>query len=158
MIGTKFYKGKYTGKNYAEAARWCNENGAMIFDQGDYYEVVEIPAPPLDEVKAAKIAELKASRDTAEIEPIEHNGNRFDYNEQARDRLAIARQAIEDGAADNIVWTTADNTRVSLSLDDFKGVGIAAALRSNALHVKYNELKLQVQSAETAEDVAAVVW
>lgn len=158
MINTKFYKEFLNDDAYFQAAIWCNENGAMIVDQGDYYEVVEIPAPPLEEVKAAKIAELKASRDAAEIEPIEHNGNRFDYDEQARDRLAIARQAIEDGAADIIVWTTADNTRVSLALDDFKGIGIAAALRSNALHVRYNELKLQVQAAETAEDVAVVVW
>lgn len=158
MFGKIFQKNNYDEFDYANTAVWCNQNGAMIADKGDYYEVVAIPAPPLDMVKADKIAALKANRDAAEIEPIEYNNNRFDYDEQARDRLAIARQAIEDGAVDSIVWTTADNTRVSLVLDDFKGIGIAAALRSNALHVKYNELKSWVQDAETAEDVAAVVW
>lgn len=158
MIGTKFFKNNYDQKEYTASAIWCNENGATIEDKGDFFEVVAIPGPSLDEVKADKIAALKAKRDAAEIEPIEHNGNRFDYDEQARDRLAIARQAIEDGATDSIVWTTADNTRVSLVLADFKGIVIAAALRSNALHVKYNELKSWVQAAETADDVAAVVW
>lgn len=158
MLGKKLYKNNFNETEYCSIAEWCNGNDAYIEDKGDYYEVVEIPAPSLEEVKADKIAALKASRDAAEIEPIEYNDNRFDYDEQARDRLAIARQAIEDGAADSIVWTTADNTRVSLVLDDFKGIGIVAALRSNALHVKYNELKSWVQDAETAEDVAAVVW
>ena len=158
MIGTKLYKTNLDDNAYYNASQWCNKNGATIEDRGEFFEVIAIPAPSLDEVKTKKIAALKAARDAAEIEPIEYNYARFDYDEQARDRLAIARQAIEDGATDSIVWTTADNTRVSLALDDFKGIGIAAALRSNALHVKYNELKSWVQAAETADDVAAVVW
>ena len=50
MIGTKLYKGKFTNKEYADAAVWCNANGCTIEDKGDYYEVVEIPVHvPTDE-------------------------------------------------------------------------------------------------------------
>lgn len=44
MLGTKFYKGKYNSKEYADCSVWCNENGCAIEDKGEYYEVVEIPA------------------------------------------------------------------------------------------------------------------
>jgi hypothetical protein len=44
MLGTKLYKGKYTNKEYADLAVWCNANNATIEDKGEYYECVEIPA------------------------------------------------------------------------------------------------------------------
>ena len=43
MLGTKLYKGKYTNKEYADLAVWCNANNATIEDMGEYYEVVAIP-------------------------------------------------------------------------------------------------------------------
>ena len=50
MIGTKLYKGKFTNKEYADVAAWCNANGCTIEDKGDYYEVVAIPVHvPTDE-------------------------------------------------------------------------------------------------------------
>lgn len=48
-----------TLKAYSEAAAWCNENNAHIEDKGAYYEVVANAEPSEDEVKAARIAELK---------------------------------------------------------------------------------------------------
>jgi hypothetical protein len=58
MIGTKLFKGKYTNKEYADLAVWCNANNATIEDKGEYYEVVEIPAPSLEELKKAKLQEV----------------------------------------------------------------------------------------------------
>ena len=43
MLGTKLYKGKYSNKQYADLAVWCNANNATIEDKGEYYECVEIP-------------------------------------------------------------------------------------------------------------------
>ena len=54
-----------TYKKYAEAAQWCNEDGwATIEDKGDYYEVVAIPEPSLEEVRERKLAELASAFDT----------------------------------------------------------------------------------------------
>ena len=155
--GTKDFK-----KIELEMAIFCDQNGYCLedgYEDGVRYLIINPPyVPPLDEWKAKKIAELKVIRDTLEVKPIEWNGNFYDYDDKARDRLDIARRAIEDGVVDSIDWTTANNTRTTIGLTDFIGINAAAAARSNMLHIKYNELKVQVQAAETADDVAAVVW
>ena len=128
----------------------------------EYVEIPEPPAPPeptLDEAKAAKIAELKMYRDTEEIAPITTDKGIFDYDDKSRDRLQIARQALEDnGGKGEITWTTADNQRVPLGVADFATINGAAANRSNGLHIKYNELKEQVNAAETVEEVENIKW
>lgn len=118
----------------------------------------ENSAATLDAQKAAKIADFKVLRDTAEIEDIEYNGVMYDYDDKSRERLAIARQALEDAGGGSIVWTTADNQRVELTIVDFAGINAVAAMRSNQLHVKYNELKERVQAAQTQEELDAITW
>lgn len=60
MIGTKFYKTNYDLNAYSSAAEWCNNNGAMIEDKGEYYEVVPIPAPSQEEINAMEVERLKS--------------------------------------------------------------------------------------------------
>lgn len=116
-------------------------------------------AAHLADVKAAKIRELKGIRDTKEVEPIQTGKGLFDYDDKSRDRLSIARQALADvGWAGEIIWTTADNQRVPLTVADFAEINTVAAQRSNALHVTYNELKERVNAAETESDVKAIEW
>lgn len=63
MIGTKFNKPLETQEQidaYSQAAEWCNETQqATIEDKGEYYEVVEIPAPSQEELNAMEIERLK---------------------------------------------------------------------------------------------------
>lgn len=155
MIGTKFYKGQFTDMQYAKCAEWCNENNATIEDKGEYYECVAIPAPTLDELKQAKINELKNIRDTEEVKPIEYNGNLFDFNDKARDRINSAIIALSI-TGQSIEWTTADNTNVLVTADDLRGVIAAVAVRSNALHTAYRKAKEQVEAAQNKEEVEAV--
>jgi len=117
------------------------------------------PAETLDEAKAAKIAEFKSIRDAEEVTPIQTDKGLFDYDEASRDRLSIARQALEDnGGTGTITWTTADNQRVDLTVADFAAINGAAAVRSNTLHVYYNTLKDQVNACESVEAVNAIEW
>ena len=93
------------------------------------------------------------------MEPIQTENGIFDYDDKSRDRLAIARQALTDaGGTGTIMWTTADNQRVPMGVVDFAAINGAAAVRSNALHVLYNDLKTQVNACETVEEVEAIVW
>ena len=130
----------------------------MIYVNGEF--VPEPPyVPPLEDVKAAKIAELKTIRDAKEVEPIRTDKGIFDYDDKSRDRLAIARQALTDAGGEiTIMWTTADNQRVAMGVADFAAINSAAAVRSNSLHVLYNELKEQVNACETVEEVEAIHW
>ena len=135
---------------------------------GSKWEYVEIPVEPeppapepptLDEVKAAKISELKMHRDREEVTPVTTDKGVFDYDDKSRDRLYIARQALTDaGGKDTITWTTADNQRVPLGVSDFAAINGAAATRSNELHIKYNDLKEQVNACETIEAVESITW
>jgi len=128
----------------------------------EYIAIPEPPAPPvptLDEAKAAKISELKMHRDTEEVTPITTDKGLFDYDDKSRDRLQIARQALEDaGGKGEITWTTADNQRVPLGVSDFATINGAAANRSNSLHIKYNSLKEQVNACTTVDEVENIKW
>lgn len=112
---------------------------------------------PIETLRERKIMELKYQRDTAEVTPIEYNGNSFDYDEKARDRINAAIIALSlQGEDASIDWTTADNQDVKVTANDLRMVIAAVAVRSNKLHTAYRIAKEKVEEATTATDVEAV--
>lgn len=155
MLGTKIYKTDMS--NYTECAIWCNQNKATIEDKGDYYEVVTLPLPTLEEIKTAKITELKAERDSKEVEPINYQGYSFDYASKARERIAAAIVALEvAGASATLTWTTADNQDVKVTASDLRGIIAQVALRSDKLHTAYRKAKERVGAATTKEELDTI--
>ena len=112
--------------------------------------------PPLADVQAAKINELKLERDRREVEPIQTEKGLFDYDEKARDRIQAAIIALNTGG--QIEWTLADNTNVTVTNLDLEDVVRAVAVRSNTLHVTYRQLKEAVLAATTNEEVEEIHW
>lgn len=134
----------------------------LIADDGLVYPK---PAPTDAELlavaKPAKIAELKAERDTREVEPITYNGNLYDYDDKARERInaaiiALDVQTAQTKATAVIDWTTADNQDVKVTADDLRMIIASVANRSNALHVAYRAAKDKVEAATTVAEVDAV--
>lgn len=130
----------------------------LIADDGLVYQK---PAPTdaelLATAKPAKIAELKAERDSKEVEPITYNGNSYDYDDKARERINAAIIALDvQGADASIDWTTADNQDVKVTANDLRMVIASVAQRSNALHVAYRAAKDKVEQATTVAEVEAV--
>lgn len=130
----------------------------LIADDGRVYPK---PAPTDEELlaaaKPAKIAELKAERDAREVEPITYNGNSYDYDDKARERINAAIIALDvQGADASIDWTTADNADVKVTANDLRMVIASVAQRSNALHVAYRAAKDKVERATTVAEVEAV--
>ena len=114
---------------------------------------------PIENVKQRKILMLKRQRDTAEVEPIEYNGNIYDYDEKARDRINAAIIALElQGEGTTIEWTTADNADTPVTANDLKMIIAAVAVRSNKLHTAYRIAKENVEAATTATEVEAVAF
>lgn len=114
---------------------------------------------PLENIKQRKILMLKRQRDTAEVEPIEYNGNSFDYDDKARDRINAAIIALSlQGEGATIEWTTADNADTPVTANDLKMIIAAVAVRSNKLHTAYRIAKEKVEEATTAADVEAVTF
>lgn len=119
--------------------------------------VVAEEEEPIENIRARKIMELKLQRDAAEVEPVEYGGYLYDYDSQARDRIAAAIIALDvqgDGA--KISWTTANNEDAVVTAQDLRMIIAAVAVRSNALHTAYRAAKAQVEAASTAEEVEAV--
>lgn len=114
---------------------------------------------PLEVIKQRKITELKYQRDKAEVQPIEYNGNLYDYDDKARDRINVAIIALElQGEGATIEWTTADNADTPVTATDLKMIIAAVAVRSNKLHTAYRIAKEKVEEATTAADVEAVTF
>ena len=160
MIGKRMYKPVETEEQlnkYSTFAEWCNDNDAHIEDKGNYYEVVPNPIPSLDDVKVAKLTELKGERDSRETSPIEYNDHLFDFDEKSYSRITAAIYAL-DVSGGTINWTTADNDTAEVTANDLRGVIASAAVRSNALHIKYRTYKERVNAAMNASEVRAVVW
>lgn len=111
----------------------------------------------LESVKEHKILTLKIQRDNLEVEPITYNGQSYDYDSKARDRIAAAIIALElQGEEATIKWTTADNADTPVTANDLKMIIAAVAVRSNKLHTAYRVAKEKVEAATTAADVEAV--
>lgn len=137
---------------YGAPAREMKELGAL--PEG---ATTTPPEKTLDELKADKLAALKAERDSKEVEPIEYNGHLYDYDEKARERINAAIIALElAGESASLEWTAADNTDVTVTAADLKGIISAVAVRSNALHVAYRAAKEQVEAAQSKEDLEAI--
>ena len=66
MLGTKIYKNNFNAETYSQCADWCNANGAMIVDKGEYYEVVEIPVhvPTEEEIQKQLTDGVQSYMDT----------------------------------------------------------------------------------------------
>ncbi len=120
-------------------------------------EVINIE-PVLDDVKAQKKFELKYERDKREVAVIAYKGKQFDYDDKARERLNIARQALEDNNLPSQMWTCADNTDIELTVEDFKNINSLAAQRSGQLHDIYRKLCDYIDKLKTADEVNAVTF
>lgn len=119
--------------------------------------VFTAPAKTIEQLKQDKINEFKSIRDSEEVKPIEYNGNLFDFDEKARDRINSAIIALSI-TGQSIEWTTADNSNVTVTADDLRGVIAAVAMRSNELHVKYRELKELIEGCTTKEELENISW
>lgn len=152
---------------------YCEVNGIVFPYPSEFFDNIidnienllankrkrEYVAPTLDELKAQKLTELKTIRDTEEVKPIEYNGNSFDYDDKARERINAAIVALSvQGTGADLLWTTADNKEVPVTADDLRMVIAAVAVRSNKLHTAYRKAKEQVEAATTAAEVEDVTF
>lgn len=144
------------GDQYGAPAKEMKELGPL--PEG---ATLTAPERTLEEVKAAKIAELKTERDSREVQPIEYGGNLYDYDDKARERInaaiiALDMQTAQTKAVASIEWTTANNADISVTADDLRCVIAMVAQRSNALHVAYRMAKGKVEAAATVAEVEAI--
>lgn len=94
MIGKKFDKKNYDLNEYSAVAEWCNANNATIEDKGEYYEVVEIPAPTQEELNAVEIERIKAELAATDYKCLKYVDGALSESEYAE--VKAYRQALRD--------------------------------------------------------------
>lgn len=159
MVGTKFDKKQFDADLYAQAAQWCNETQtATIEDKGDYYEVVALPEPTFNELKAQKKAEIASARYAAETGGCTVDGVTIatDRGSQALLTAAVvtARLDLEFKAS----WKCADGSFVTLDAMQLRAIGDAVIAHVEACFAREGELCEQIDAAQTPEDLAAIKW
>lgn len=137
---------------YGTPARVMNELGE--FPEGAIFEA---PEKPFEQLKAEKVAEMKAERDRIQELPIEYNGKSFDYNKESLQKLNEAKDCLE-GTEDIQIWICADNSLTYLTYEDIMAIKRLGKERSNNVHIQYAKLKYLTESIVTKEEVEAITF
>ena len=101
MLGKKIYKPVVTQEqltDYSATAKWCNANNSVIVDQGEYFEVVEVPAPTGEELNAIKIEQLKAELSSTDYKTLKYIDGALteeEYAEVKKHRADLRKQINE---------------------------------------------------------------
>lgn len=164
MIGTKFNKPLEDLAAYSAAAEWCNStNGATIEDKGDWYEVVEIAKPTLEELKAAKLREAGAEfanrRDSVRFVEVSAGTYGFDAAvDDITNFMASWKAAEIAGETLYKVWLndTGDKGLAQLTLADFTTVFNAVRQSQYEAYAWYEETKSAIEACQTAEELEAL--
>ena len=101
MLGKKINKPLETQEQldeYSKTAEWCSENHATIEDKGEYYEVVEIPAPTQEELNAMEIERLKSELASTDYKCLKYVDGALSESEYAETKAyrAELRQRINE--------------------------------------------------------------
>ena len=157
---------------------YVDENGGMQWANG---EVVECPdrigygwryingewlepvTPTLDDLRAAKEAEIDAERERRTFGTFEHQGKAVSCDTLSRSDIdGINGYVAINGEFPAIwpgVWKCADNSYLAISsVDEWKAFYGAMVAAGSALYAHAQELKAALALAKTAEEVADIKW
>lgn len=128
------------------AARWSNAFMAWIDTR------------TLDDLKAGRWVLIKSERAQKDAAPITVGGLTLDADQKARESLMGAVLEMQATGRQTRRWTLADNTRQHLTLEQLVSIGSAIADRTEALQNASQDMREQINAAQTAAQVEAVVW
>jgi len=138
--------------------------GKRIVSDADGYPIaVDPPAPTLDELKAAKNAEINRARELANTRTFDHGGKSFSCDRLSRGDIdgvngyVALYGALPPGFPG--AWKAVDDSHLPIAdVDAWKAFYAAMVARGAANFLHAQELKAQLAAAATAEEVAAIVW
>lgn len=117
-------------------------------------------AASIEQVKAAKIAELTAACDAAIGALVAYKGTQFQADEatsQSRLKGVLTAYTATTLPA-NFYWVDATNVQVPMTYADLQGLAAAMANQGWTAFAKLQTLKAQVNASVDASAVNAVTW
>lgn len=92
-LGMKLYKDNQDDLNkYSEIAIWCNFNNANIEDKGEYYEVVNLPEPDINQNKIMELRHYLEETDYVVIKIMEGVATKEHYKEILEKRAQVREE------------------------------------------------------------------
>lgn len=156
MIGKQITKPVSDWNEYTQTAIWCNTNKAAIQDKGEYYEVVPVPEPTLEEAKAAGLNELEAAFNLASEEAhcMSSAGFEIDADEIANrniEGLVLVMQAGE-----TTLFRAYDNSFHEVTREQLEIMRKEIVINSQYLYQAKWTIEAQIMQAQTAQAVADI--
>jgi hypothetical protein len=112
----------------------------------------------LADFKEAQWSTIKQARSAAEYAGFTWDGSTFDSDAISQQRITGAVTLAQLSPGFTIDWTLADNSVRTLNQADMIAVGVALGQHVQTQFTKAQALRLQIETASTPEQVAAVVW
>lgn len=120
------------------------------------------PEPSLNELKEIKWNKIKTIRNNLEQSGVPYLGKILDSDTLSVQRISIAVQAAQTAVALQIEfdlpWTMQDNSVIVMSAQEVIGMSVALAQYSGQLHEKARLLRIEIDHAETKEELDEIVW
>lgn len=116
----------------------------------------------LEQRKAQKWEEIKQARSDALDALLETPYGDFDSDPESRqnitDSVLLVKTLNELGQPSSIDFTLADNTVRTMTAAEMIEVGLLLGAKVQAAHAAGRALRLQLDAAQTSEEVDSVVW
>ena len=158
MLGTTFSKQNTDWNVYAEAVEWCNTNNARIVEYDDCYKVEAIPPLTFEEQKQAKLNNLVGAfyaRVQGSFKTSQGYTMQFDTSDSRKMQGAV--QLLEaTGQTEGYITQADDTTVYHVPLAAMKAVLVEMLAAYAACHARRQELRAQINAAQTEEELNAI--
>lgn len=152
----------FEGEYPPEAAVFCNESGKAYIDEMEptpegvrRFQIVAVPEPTLDEVKARKLNELNSAHEAAEetAHVVSSLGFTVDANDRANRDIDGILKTIGDGT---VMFCDYENNFHELNRAQCETLQIEIIQNAQALYAQKWKYRAQVEGAESIEELDAI--
>lgn len=112
----------------------------------------------LEEVKKARIEELKRIRDKKISEDLEVEGALFQVRTEDLQKFFLKKIEFDLGTATTDNWRLADNTYKEIDFEFIKKILEAYGTRQREMFAKFGMLEHQINNCSTVEEIEAIKW
>lgn len=146
-----------------EAAVWCNEGGVAYIDEIEptqegvrRFQIVAVPEPTLEEVKAQRLSELNAAHEKAEEDAhvVSSLGFTVDADDRANRDVEGLLKTMKDG--ETVSFCDYLNQFHELTKAELETLQVEIIQNAQRLYSQKWAYRTQIESAESADEVRAI--
>ena len=121
--------------------------------KADYKAII---APTFEQLQAKKLQELETVYNKANQEDIVYMSTTFQADKDSQNLIVSVLSA--GSVPDGFFWLDSLNNQVAMTYEDLQGLSAAILARGQANFAKLQDLKTQVSSAMTQDELDIITW